>query len=793
MIRSTMERRLSRITASLWSFEFRLPQRYEGILLGFLFFMAALGVFLAPQYGESWDERFNVNLGREELKAFYSTPDYRDVLPAGPTGPFFHMFAELATHFLHALHPQWPAYIARHYIYFLTFLLGVYFLYRLCLRFVRPEAAVAAAILFATQPLFFGHAFINPKDIPFMTFFIAAMVLGMDMVDRMPAPSDGTVFPFSLRGLRSLRDGLIQDWRAVSRGRKIALGITFTVALLIGLEVFVLQRVILPLGLKIVLAAYQGTGPDWLSRWFAIFAENVASVPIVDYLWNATKRYWIIRIPLVVLTLSPAAFMLFRIFEGSLHHWLKPMLDLRLDTEQESLWQRLTRDWRAASAARRIAVGILLLIPGWIALDLLVFHRWLLPKLLEQAVFLNAQAMVGKPVASVLSLFSDDDMPSAIASLWKVMEFYWAFRLPAAFLILMPGAILLAGLMRPTLRAWWREGHHRPLLWAGAVLGMLISIRIVGVAAGGLTSIYFLLRGRGRGLRALVSFWGLAILVAFITRPYFWSQPLQRTWRAFTRIVTFEWRGRFLYQGDVVTTSSVPDSYSPLTIMSRQLTEPLLILILLGLGFLIWKMIRNSIDRTQPLILLLWILVPLALLQALPIQRYDNFRQFFFILPPAIVMVGMGLMWLFQRFPAAGWKLMLVGVCLLPSIVGIVNLHPYEYIYYNSVSGGVRSAFGVFNLDYWCTSMRPAMEFINRAAKPGAVVVLSQPEHVVWDVARADLELQSLTADSATQADYVLICARQIPELESLPAARAVFTVERQGAVLSEVGEPSAR
>ena len=127
---SIMERRVSRINASSWSFVNRLPQRHEGIMLGFLFFMAALGVFLAPHYGESWDERFSINMGREELKAFYSSPDYRDVQPADSTGPFFHMFAELATQFLHGLHPEWPVYIARHYIYFLTFLLGVYFLYR---------------------------------------------------------------------------------------------------------------------------------------------------------------------------------------------------------------------------------------------------------------------------------------------------------------------------------------------------------------------------------------------------------------------------------------------------------------------------------------------------------------------------------------------------------------------------------------------------------------------------------------------------------------------------------------
>jgi hypothetical protein len=779
---------MSRITASFRRLITLLPKGCEGILLGFLFFMATLGVFLAPQYGESWDERFNVNLGREELKAFYSTPDYQNVLPGDEKGPLFHMLAELATQLFQVLHPQWPTFIARHYIYFVTFLVGAYFLYRLCLRFMHPEAA-----LVASQPLFFGHAFINPKDIPFMTFFIATMVLGMEMVDQLLAPAIRSVFPFSPTGLRSLRGSLVRDWGVTSQGRKIFLGITFGVALLVGLDVFVLHRVLLPLGLKIILAAYQGSGPAWLSEWFATFAENAGSVPLLDYLWNVTQRYWNVRIPLVVVALLPATVLLYKILGESVHHWLKPILELQPGTGHESQWQKLTRKWRAASVAQRIAVGILFIIPGWIALDLLVFHRSLLPQLLEQALLLHARAVDGIPVSGVLGLLLDVEKTSAVAFLWQVMESYWAVRLPIAFLILMPGAILLAGILKPTLHVWWQERHHRTILWAGAVLGLLISIRVVGAAAGGLISIYFLLRNRGRGLRPLIAYWSLAMLVAFITRPYFWNQTLQRSWRALTRIVTFEWRGSILYQGEVVRSGSVADSYTPLTILSRQLTEPMLVLILLGFGYLMWKLVRNTIDRTQVLILLLWILIPLALLQALPIQRYDNFRQFFFILAPTIVMVGMGLMWLFQRLPATGWKLLLVGICLLPSILGIVNLHPYEYIYYNSVSGGVQSAFGAFNLDYWCTSMRPAMEYINRTAKPGAAVALSQPEHVVWDIARADLKLQTLTAESTTQADYILICARQIPELESTPWANVVYAVERQGAVLSEVRAPSSR
>ncbi len=72
---------------------------------------------------------------------------------------------------------------AWHLVNFLTFLLGVFFLYRLCERWMRPWAAFSAAALFSAQPLLWGHAFINPKDPPFLVFLLGSVYLGFRMVD----------------------------------------------------------------------------------------------------------------------------------------------------------------------------------------------------------------------------------------------------------------------------------------------------------------------------------------------------------------------------------------------------------------------------------------------------------------------------------------------------------------------------------------------------------------------------------------------------------------------------------
>jgi len=53
---------------------------------------------------------------------------------------------------------------------------GVWIFYLLVRRWVQPWAAFGAALLFLLQPLFWGHAFINPKDIPYLVVLWPAFI-----------------------------------------------------------------------------------------------------------------------------------------------------------------------------------------------------------------------------------------------------------------------------------------------------------------------------------------------------------------------------------------------------------------------------------------------------------------------------------------------------------------------------------------------------------------------------------------------------------------------------------------
>jgi len=157
-----------------------------------------IGLAVFREYGLSWDEplfyEYGEALGYAYQPAHWFRPDFDLTQAYGPSpddhknrGPAYLVLMRLPVRWLTALGLERAA--AWHLVNFLTFLLGVAWVYRLSLRWMSEPAALGAAMLFSTQPLLWGHAFINPKDMPFLVFFLGALVFGFELVDRQIAAS----------------------------------------------------------------------------------------------------------------------------------------------------------------------------------------------------------------------------------------------------------------------------------------------------------------------------------------------------------------------------------------------------------------------------------------------------------------------------------------------------------------------------------------------------------------------------------------------------------------------------
>ena len=86
---------------------------------------------------------------------------------------------------------------------------------------------------------------------------------------------------------------------------------------------------------------------------------------------------------------------------------------------------------------------------------------------------------------------------------------------------------------------------------------------------------------------------------------------------------------------------------------SAQLTEPALLLIALGIGLAILHLLRRQPFAETLLVMLAWFFIPAAYVVTRQPSIYNNFRQLLFILPPAFVLAGLAIDWIFRRVSAA--------------------------------------------------------------------------------------------------------------------------------------------
>ena len=174
------------------SFLKRIISHEYSAILTLLAACLLIAAFTVQDYGETWDENDVYRYGDYAIQAYQFFLHPQALTPFDTNlnlyGPAYFMLVNKSAALLQAIIPAWSAINARHFTNFLLYLAGIWIFYLLIRRWVQPWAAFGASLLFLLQPLFWGHAFMNPKDLPFMVCFMASVYLGFRMVDMEETP-----------------------------------------------------------------------------------------------------------------------------------------------------------------------------------------------------------------------------------------------------------------------------------------------------------------------------------------------------------------------------------------------------------------------------------------------------------------------------------------------------------------------------------------------------------------------------------------------------------------------------
>ena len=208
----------------------------------------------------------------------------------------------------------------------------------------------------------------------------------------------------------------------------------------------------------------------------------------------------------------------------------------------------------------------------------------------------------------------------------------------------------------------------------------------------------------------------LGALFFFFAWPYFYGDPLPRLQTYYTFVFT-----------EAYTRGTADWNLDPLYQAITTMPEIDLLLLVVGIGFAIRKALKGK--ARLPQLLLAWMAIPILRASLPGAANFDGIRHFEEFVPAACLLAAYGgtnLVDLAARF--TGRKMIAAGVLLLLIVFNVaaieVRYFPYDYLYYNSLVGGLGGAQRISSdaTDYWGGSYRAGVQWLNYNVESDAQV-----------------------------------------------------------------------
>ncbi len=237
----------------------------------FLLFAGAAFLVFATfrDYGITWDEHFHDTYGKAVLRHFetgFSDPAALTYFNLWLYGAAFDVTAAVAKRLL-----PFPAHEVQHLMIALAGLAGAAAASRIGHLAGGPRVGFLAGLVLLATPSWWGHMFVNPKDIPFAAAMAWALYWSMRAALELPRPAFGTMF-----------------WLGLSLG--LSLGIRIA-----GVYAFVFPAFAGALWLAL---RVQARGADGLVPEIATAARGFALAAALAYAVMLAAWPWALRDPL---------------------------------------------------------------------------------------------------------------------------------------------------------------------------------------------------------------------------------------------------------------------------------------------------------------------------------------------------------------------------------------------------------------------------------------------------------------------------------------------------------------
>ncbi len=279
-----------------------------------------------------------------------------------------------------------------------------------------------------------------------------------------------------------------------------------------------------------------------------------------------------------------------------------------------------------------------------------------------------------------------------------------------------------------TLRLLTSEGK---IVWYEVLL-LIISIAFsISIRAGGILLICYLLffffviqlyryaterkfdlKPDGLKLIILILISASAYILGIILWPYALQSPVKHVLESYRVMAHFPDTFRQIFEGKNEWSDFMPWYYLP---KSMAITIPVIVLAGTGCFLLFLNRIRQAGKGMIYVLLVFSLIFPMVFAIIQKSNLYSSWRQFLFLYPVLVVIAATGIRFLFTGIHKKLWQIGVIAALALLVIHPfefMVKNHPYHYLYYNELAGGLKGAYGKYETDYYYVSQTEASEWL---------------------------------------------------------------------------------
>ena len=362
----------------------------------------------------------------------------------------------------------------------------------------------------------------------------------------------------------------------------------------------------------------------------------------------------------------------------------------------------------------------------------------------------------------------------------------------------------------------------RDVLSCGAVVGLASAVRSGGFPV---LVIYFLtglafiisteaifngqkLGSRKNWLLLLqgICMFAVAWLIMVLPWPWAHENVVLNPLRAMRFATSYSQSYPVLFEGEMFSSDNLPRYY---VIKYLWITTPPAVIFFAILGIILGgkTVLRNIQNRSCVVyvITVLWLWFPIVYFVFRRPNVYDEIRHFLFILPALAVLAGIGAAGVLRlaasmKLQHFAWPVLLI--LLVIPMKDLFELHPYQMTYFNYFAGGVGKASRQYETDYWVSSYKEAIQWVNqqRSAFQGKKIVVLAAANAysiscIDHYRNPDIELyatfkRGIAGPLPNNFDFYIATTRWDFD-KNFPEALIVHTVGRKGTVFTVIkGKP---